>query len=761
MQDGGTESLIPQPAINLLEKELEIIGSLAYGGYFLTLHELVNFCAQENILCQGRGSAANSIVCFCLGITAADPLKMKLLFERFLSKERAEPPDIDLDIEHSRREEVIQYMYNSRGRRHAAMVANVVHYRGRSALREVGKALGFSEAEIDRATKLISSYTSEGIDEDVLLQAGFKESGLKKGNMTQLLVSLTNQLVGRPRHLSIHPGGFLLGDTPVDELVPVEPATMENRTVIQWDKYDVEALALFKVDLLGLGALNCVHRAFDLLREHESVDLDMASIPQEDPQTYAMISRGDTLGTFQIESRAQMAMLPRIKPKTFYDLVIEISVVRPGPIQGNMVHPYLKRRAGKEPVTYPHPALKEVLERTLGIPIFQEQVMQLAVLVGDYTPGQADQLRRDMAAWKRSGAIEKHYGRLVPAMIKNGISESLAENIFSQLRGFGEYGFPESHAISFALIAYITAWLRCHYPAIYACALINAQPMGFYSIASIIQDAKHHGVKVLPTDVKRSAWQSTIEKIENKSAIRMGLKTIKGLSEKDGKQILSAPKNDFDTWVAAAGLTESTLIQLARCGALESFEQNRRNALWKIHALAKHRNDSLRLSPTGTQLSFSSLCNDDKIVWDYRSSGYSTRGHPMRRYRKKLRQKGYPSAREVSFLVDKKLVKYIGVIIARQRPQTAKGIMFATLEDETGVVNLVVFEKIFEKYHVVAKTARYLEVSGHIQRSEEGIVHLIVDHMSKPNIFLETADDKGSGQSCPANSDLPKSHDFR
>jgi error-prone DNA polymerase len=477
---------IPREIVEQLDKELEIIESLDYPGYFLTMWEIVEFCRANDILCQGRGSAANSAVCYCLGVTAVDPARIGLLFERFISKERAEPPDIDLDIEHNRREEVIHYVYEKYGRDHAAMVANVVRYRSRSAVRDVGKALGLSETSLDRAAKFLSPY--EHVRPEALHQTGIDPSvGLHRH-----LVELSNELLDFPRHLSIHPGGFLLGHEPVETIVPIENGAMAGRTVIQWDKNDLEDLGLFKVDLLGLGGLTQLDLCFKLLRRHRGIDLSMATIPPQDTATFDMICKSDTVGVFQIESRAQMAMLPRLRPKDFYDLVIQISIVRPGPITGGMVHPYLRRRQGKEALEFPHESLRPVLEKTLGVPLFQEQVMRLAVVAADYTPGEADQLRRDMAAWHRTGRMERHRERLITRMQAKGIEPHFAERVFEQIRGFGEYGFPESHAASFALIAYATAWLRCHYPAEFTCALLNAQPMGFYLPATIVEDAKRH-----------------------------------------------------------------------------------------------------------------------------------------------------------------------------------------------------------------------------------------------------------------------------
>ncbi len=507
---GGRERFggaVPPAIRGRIEKELRLIDELDYPGYFLTMYEIVRFCRERGILCQGRGSAANSVVCYCLGITAVDPTRVDLLFERFISRERAEPPDIDLDIMHERREEVIRHVYRTYGRDRAAMVANVIRYRARSAVRDVGRVLGFSETAVDRLAKLLSHHG--GIDPRVLREAGIDPENPAGGH----LLRLADEIQDFPRHLSIHPGGFLLGHEPVHDLVPIENGAMAGRTVIQWDKEDIEDLGLFKVDLLGLGALSQLDRSFRLLRDHYGRDLSMATIPADDPETFDMICRADTVGVFQIESRAQMAMLPRLRPRNYYDLVIEVSIVRPGPITGGMVHPYLRRRSGEEPVIYPHRCLEPVLRKTLGIPLFQEQVMKLAMVAADYTPGEADQLRRDMAAWRKTGRIERHRERLISRMTEKGIPREFAERVFEQIKGFGDYGFPESHAASFALIAYATAWIRCHYPDVFTCALLNAQPMGFYTPATIIDDARRRGVRILPVDVCVSGWECSLEEI--------------------------------------------------------------------------------------------------------------------------------------------------------------------------------------------------------------------------------------------------------
>lgn len=734
---------IPDDVRAQLDKELTLIADLDYGGYFLTMWEIVQFCRQQKILCQGRGSAANSAVCFCLGITAIDPVRMGLLFERFLSRERAEPPDIDLDIEHQRREEVIQWVYERYGRRHAAMVANFIRYRARSAVRDVGKALGIPQTALDRVAKMLTHYDT-GFGADLLEHAGLDPAAPQHVHLLQRC----REIADFPRHLSIHPGGFLLGHAPVDSLVPIEPATMEGRTVIQWDKYDVEDLGLFKVDLLGLGALSMVRGCFDLLREHEDLDLTMATVPSEDPVTYAMISRGDTLGTFQIESRAQMAMLPRLQPRTFYDLVIEVAIVRPGPIQGDMVHPYLRRRTGKERVEFPHPALKEALSKTLGIPIFQEQVMKLAVLVADYTPGEADQLRRDMAAWRSSGRIEQHRERLISRMIANGIPAEFAERVYSQIRGFGEYGFPESHAASFALIAYITCWLRCHQHAAFTCALLNAQPMGFYSPGSIVEDAKHHGVTVLPVDVMASAWDCTLERqARGDLAVRMGFRYVQGFGERQRVKLEAALEQGAfrgaEDFVRRTRLGQKPLHTLAESGAFSSLGIERRDAIWSLRGLVAKLGDTLALpgetAPAEGESDgplFARLTRSEAILWDYRTSMHSVRGHPIECIRPELQRMRLPTADRVNSLRDGRKTKYVGMVICRQRPGSASGVTFYTLEDETGTVNLVVWKQVFDDHAVLAKTAVLLGVTGRVQ-SQEGVVHLIADTLWDPDLRFE------------------------
>lgn len=735
---------VPDDVRAQLQKELSLIAELDYGGYFLTMWEVVEFCRREGILCQGRGSAANSAVCYCLGITAIDPVRMGLLFERFLSRERAEPPDIDLDISHARREETIRHMYAKYGRDRAAMVANVIRYRAKSAIREVGKALGLPATLLDRLARMSSSYG--GLDE-----ASIRDAGLDPELPIHThLLRLVNEIQDVPRHLSIHPGGFLLGHEPVCDLVPIENGSMEGRTVIQWDKDDIEELGLFKVDLLGLGALTQLDHAFRLLKEHRDVDLDMASIPPDDPETFEMIRSGDTVGVFQIESRAQMAMLPRLKPRNFYDLVVEVSIVRPGPITGGMVHPYLRRRDGLEPVVYPHPCLQPVLEKTLGVPLFQEQVMRLAVVAADYTPGEADQLRRDMAAWRKSGRIDQHREKLIHRMEKKGIATEFAERVFEQIRGFGEYGFPESHAASFALIAYATSFLRRHFLPEFTASLLNAQPMGFYSISTIVEDAKRHGLEVRPVCVLNSARACTLEVREGAAArprldrgrlaLRMGLGFIKGVPQNDLDALFVAREKggafaSVEDLVRRVALRESTLRRLAEVGALEGLERDRRAALWKIRGPERERWADLPVAGASETPAFPALSGFETILWDHRAASHSPRGHPLSPLRGELSRRGYPDSKQVREMPHGRRLRYAGLIICRQRPGTANGVVFVTLEDEAGFVNLVVWQTVFERYALLMKTASFLGVVGRVQ-SENGVVHVIADSLFAPEVAL-------------------------
>jgi error-prone DNA polymerase len=777
---------IPDDIRAQLKSELELIDELEYGGYFLTMKEIVDFCHAENIYCQGRGSAANSAVCYCLHITAIDPVRMGLLFERFLSRERAEPPDIDLDIEHQRREEVIQHVYDKYGRERAAMVANVIRYRPKSAIRDVGKALDIEQVALDRIAKLLPNFGYQ-IAPDVLAEAGLDP----KTPINEHLLRLANSILDFPRHLSIHPGGFLLGHAPVHTIVPIENATMPNRTVIQWDKRDIEALGLFKVDLLGLGALTQVHRAFDLIEAHRGETWTMASVPSECEKTFADIRKADTVGVFQIESRAQMSMLPRLKPRTFYDLVIEVSIVRPGPITGGMVHPYLRRKEGLEPVVYPHPSLKPVLEKTLGVPLFQEQVMKLAVVAADYTPGEADQLRRDMAAWRQTGRIEQHRERLIERMVDKGILREFAERVFDQIRGFGEYGFPESHAASFALIAWITSWLKTNYHPEFTCSLLNSQPMGFYAPSTIVEDAKRHGIVIRSLDVSYSDWDCTLEPVEPRNqrdchrfeeqiraptprqhhaspneledtgnnqfaneprhpfSIRMGMRYVRGLAEKSWLRIEQArgaePFQGLEDFHRRTRLDRGTLEKLAEAGAFDSLEPKRREALWTVQRLCKQKEVSLPLDKGEQATGFEPLQTFEAIQWDYERSSHSSLGHPLEELREQLRAMKFPDSSRVRRYPNGRNVRYAGVVICRQRPGTASGVVFLTLEDELGFVNVIIWPDIYEKYASLVKTTSFLAVKGKLQK-QSGVAHLIAREFWRPRLLAKPA--------------APNSHDF-
>ena len=718
----------PQNVTRQLERELQLIEDLNYGSYFLTMHRIVRWCRQSNIMCQGRGSAANSAVCFCLGITQIDPVDMNLLFERFLSRERNEPPDIDLDIEHERREEVIQHVYDTYGRDHAGMVAVVIRYRIRSAIRDVGAALGIPINELLRISKIIDSYGLLGAED-------LTKASLDPEIRTyRLLILLANAILDFPRHLSIHPGGFVFTTGRIDELIPVENATMPNRTVIQWEKDDLKTMKIFKVDLLGLGALTQIHQCFDLLSQHRNLDLCMHSIPKDDEQVFEMLQKADTTGVFQIESRAQMSMLPRLKPKQWYDLVVQIAIVRPGPISGNMVHPYLRRRSGEEPTVYPHPSLEPVLGKTLGIPIFQEQVIKLAMVVADYQPGEADQLRRDMAAWRRVDRLEQHREKLISRMIKKGIEESFAEQVFNQIRGFGEYGFPESHSASFALIAYTASYLKCHYPTEFACSLLNSQPMGFYSPATIIEDARRHGVRILPVDIRFSERNCTVELChESKSgyALRIGYRYISGLNHKDIEALQRArcDVQSIEELAQETRISKAGIQKLAEAGALRGLAANRRTALWIAHGVSQQKDILL---PLRSCAKFEELDARETTAWDYRNTGVSTHGHILAHYRDQLLAQKLPDAKTVNSLEDGSRVRYVGAVICRQRPASASKVVFMTLEDETGYVNAVFWPRCFERYSVLAKTLSLLGVEGNLQVAEN-VVHLIVDYVWKPD----------------------------
>ncbi len=707
-----------------LEQELALIRELDYAGYFLTMLEVIEFCAQERILCQGRGSAANSLVCFSLGITSVSPETIDMLFERFLSRERREPPDIDLDIEHERREEIIQHVYRRYGRDHAGMVAEVIRYRARSALRDVGKGLGFSEAQLGRMSKFLS-HTWQELDAQALQACGFNPAEASTRRRLTQLFDLAKALEGLPRHLSIHVGGFVLSREKLSELVPIENGRMAERTVIQWAKDDVEGMGLFKLDLLGLGMLTVLAKAFRLL-DARGVHLGLTTIPPEDPQTYAQLRRADSIGVFQVESRAQMNMLPRLGPKTFYDLVIEVAIVRPGPIQGKMVHPYLRRRRGLESPEYPHPAMQQILRKTFGVPLFQEQVMRLAEVVGGYTPGEADQLRRDMASWRAAGRMDRHREKLLAGMIARGLTKEYAERIFQQIQGFGSYGFPESHAAAFAHLAYVSAYLKCHFPSEFACALLNAQPMGFYSPSVIVSDLKRHGARILPIDVQRSGWDCTVEVEEgaksSQGALRLGLRLVRGLGESAGRAIEAKhPYRSIEDLVDRAVLPSRTLVPLAAAGALRELPGagERRGAIWRASAAAHPEGPLFRgVAAREPETSLPTLRLADELALDAHYGSAFPGHHPMELCREDLARRGIFRARDLQDVPKTMIGRQVtvaGLVITRQRPESASGVVFMTLEDETGHVDVAVSAEMFRRHQALLRGAGALTVRGTLQ----------------------------------------------
>ncbi|MCP1510712.1 error-prone DNA polymerase [Pseudomonas rhodesiae] len=724
-----------------IDHELELISDLGYESYFLTVHDIVRFARSRSILCQGRGSAANSAVCFALGITEIDPSLTSLLFERFLSKERNEPPDIDVDFEHERREEVLQYVFQRYGRHRAALTAVVSTYHAAGAVRDVAKALGLPPDQINALADCCGRWSDDAPPLERLREAGFDPHT----PILHRVLTLTQQLIGFPRHLSQHPGGFVISEYPLDTLVPVENAAMAERTIIQWDKDDLDAVGLLKVDILALGMLSAIRRCFDLLRQHRGRDLSLAGIPKDDPATYAMISKADTIGVFQIESRAQMAMLPRLRPKAFYDLVIEVAIVRPGPIQGGMVHPYLRRRNNEEPTTYPSPQLKTVLERTLGIPLFQEQVMQIAMVAADYSPGEADQLRRSMAAWKRHGGLEPHRERLRDGMLKNGYTEAFAAQIFEQIKGFGSYGFPESHAASFALLTYASCWLKCHEPAAFACALINSWPMGFYSPDQILQDARRHRLQVRPVDVQASDWDCSLEPIDGaQPAIRMGLRLISGFREEDARRIVAArrqqPFSDIADLDRRAELDSRAQALLADAGALRALAGNRHRARWEVAGVHKQLGLFAGLpSPDEAAVALPAPTVSEDLHADYATLGTTLGPHPLALLRAELRQRRCRSSRELMAVEHGRNVSVAGLVTGRQRPGTASGVTFVTLEDEFGNLNVVVWRDLAERQRLALVGSRLLKVDGRWEAVGE-VRHLIAGRLTDLSALLDGMD---------------------
>jgi error-prone DNA polymerase len=775
---------IPAKVRANLEHELKLIAQLQYAPYFLTVHNIVNFARSKNILCQGRGSAANSAVCYCLGVTEVDPERADLLFERFISPERREPPDIDVDFEHERREEVIQYIYGKYGRERAGIAATVISYRGHSAIREVGKAFGLSEDTIGALSSSIWGGGGGSVSKDAVSRTGLDPQSRR---MRQIL-ALAQEINGFPRHLSQHVGGFVITRSRLDEVTPIGKAAMDDRTFVEWDKDDLDALGILKIDVLGLGMLSCLRKALDLVDEHYGERYTLATIPPEDPAIYRMLCRADSLGVFQVESRAQMTMLPRLAPRNFYDLVIEVAIVRPGPIQGDMVHPYLRRRRGQEPISYPSKELEAVLSKTLGVPLFQEQAMKIAIVAAGFTPSEADRLRRAMATFKRVGTIGTFQRKMIDGMLANGYEREFAERCFQQIEGFGEYGFPESHATSFALLVYASAWLKCRYPDTFAAALLNAQPMGFYAPAQIVRDAREHGVEVRPPDVNHSSWDSTLEPgpraterlhelhremrddIRMTHAVRLGLREIKGLSEEDGKLIVERRIRSFqpddskisiaydsmrDVWLRT-GLSPRVLERLADADAFGSLGLARRQALWAAKALGRvgDRDDDLplftsrgdaqaRIVSREPDVSLPPMPIGEEVINDYRFLHLSLRAHPAQFLRPDLDARGIKQNDTLRRTPSGMRVRISGLVTCRQRPGSANGVVFMTIEDETAVANVIVWPKVFERLRRIVLSARYVAVIGPVQE-ESGVIHVVADQLEDLTHFLARLAEHGA-----------------
>ena len=744
--------ILPDKVVNAINHELAFIEQMNYASYFLTVYDIVRFARTQKILCQGRGSAANSTVCYCLGITSVNPTKFDLLFERFISAARNEPPDIDVDFEHERREEVIQYIYNKYGRDRAAIVATVTQQHQRGAIRDVAKAMGLS---LDAINHLSDSVGSIGeFPEAAFVEKRFAEQGFNmQDKHLKKVLELTRQYIGFPRQLGQHTGGFVITKGKLTDLCPILNARMEDRTCIEWNKDDIDALGFMKIDVLALGMLTCIRKAFDLAKQHYGLELTLANIPQDDPVVYEMVCHADTIGVFQIESRAQQSMLPRLKPRTFYDLVIEVAIVRPGPIQGDMVHPYLRRRNGEEPVEYPSKGLEEILGRTLGVPLFQEQAMKIAIVAAGFTPVEADQLRRSMATFKAQGLVSQFHEKLIRGMRQRGYTLEYAQRVFKQLEGFGSYGFPESHAASFALLVYISAWIKCYYPDVFACALLNSMPMGFYQPAQIVIDAQKHRVDVSEVDINYSEWDNKLEeKSGNYFALRLGFRQIKGIREEDIELLTTARTKKFSSIneLRDIGLSEAALLKLADADAFRSIGLDRREALWEVSTRdrpiqlfkgqqspdAKNENVSLPL-----------MSMSEHVLHDYASLSLSVKAHPISFLREKLKQLHIVQATELNSLQNGDAVKVAGLVLVRQRPGTAKGVCFITIEDETGTVNLVVFENIIEKYRTQILLSKLMMIEGKLQVEGE-VIHVIVERcydLSKLFRFLNTnneAEDK-------------------
>ncbi len=768
---------VPERVEKQIAYELELIAELDYAPYFLTVWDIVRFARSKDILCQGRGSAANSTICYCIGITEVDPAFADLLFERFISPERREPPDIDVDFEHERREEVIQYIYERYGREHAGLAATVICYRARSAAREVGKAFGLSEDAISALSGSVWGWSSDAMGEREAKIAGLDTAD----RTTRQVLDHSARLTGFPRHLSQHVGGFVITRDRLDEVVPLMNTAMEGRTMVEWDKDDLDALGILKIDILALGMLTCLARGLRMLASHYDEPLSLASIPKEDPRVYAMIQRADTIGVFQIESRAQMTMLPRLKPKDFYDLVIEVAIVRPGPIQGDMVHPYLRRREGKEPVTYPKEELRTVLGKTLGVPLFQEQAMKIAIVAAGFTPSEADRLRRAMATFRRVGTIHTFQKKMIDGMVANGYEKAFAERCFQQIEGFGEYGFPESHAASFALLVYASAWMKALYPDVFCAAILNAQPMGFYAPAQLIRDAREHGVEIRPVDVNLSDWDSSLEAspfdaermasrhngmedaIRTRHAVRLGFRQVKGLSEADMTRLVDRRGRGYDSvrdlWLRG-GLTRATVERLADADAFSSLGLSRREALWAARALdPAAASERLPLFETGStpapeteaEMRLPAMPPGEEVVNDYRYLSFSLKAHPVSFLRGRLsRQAIVPNERLEAMRTGARAV-VAGLVLVRQRPGSAKGVIFMTIEDETGVANIIVWPKTFERFRREVLGSRLVRVEGRLQ-NESNVIHVVADRIVDLSGELAWLDEDGPSDSSGVES---------
>ncbi|TKC08038.1 DNA polymerase III subunit alpha [Pedobacter polaris] len=720
---------LPEKVTTNINHEMNFVKEMNYASYFLTVYDIVRFARGQKILCQGRGSAANSTICYCLGITSVDPTKFDLLFERFISSARNEPPDIDVDFEHERREEVIQYIYNKYGRDRAAIVATVTQLHQKGALRDVGKAMGLSTDTIDRLSASIWEFTDEWFESDRVSEQGLNP----RDPLLVKVLDLTRQMMGFPRQLGQHTGGFVITRGKLTDLCPIFHARMEDRTNIEWNKDDIDALGFLKIDVLALGMLTCIRKGFDLAKKHYDLDLTLASInKEEDPKVYEMISNADTIGVFQIESRAQQQMLPRLRPQCFYDLVIEVAIVRPGPIQGDMVHPYLRRRNGEEPVEYPSKELEDILGKTLGVPLFQEQAMKIAIVAAGFTPAEADELRRSMATFKMHGMVTKFEKKLVDGMTAKGYTEEFARRVFKQLEGFGSYGFPESHAASFALLVYVSCWLKCYYPDVFACAILNSMPMGFYQPAQLVIDARNHGVEVREIDVNVSLWDNFLqEKTGKYCALRLGFRQISGIREDDMEALVLGRGNGYHNVhsLLDAGVSMGALERLADADAFRSMGLDRRQALWEVSALKDRPIGVFEGQPSESykeqQIQLPLMTKGEHVVQDYTSTALSLKAHPVSLVREKLRLFNVKSSQEIRDTDDGRMAKIAGLVIVRQRPGTAGGVCFISIEDETGLSNLVVFEKLFETYRKEILHSRLLMVEGKVQKAN-GVVNVIV-----------------------------------